>query len=182
MTYNVVEYWDNRGNITKGGSLSDKEQDFIFEYVYGKEKLLDFGCGKGRLFNLYQTNREVYGYDITTNHSDHLRAMSAKYRLDFKFVKGELDYEVLPFRDQFFDVCICSEVLLHQYPNQVGKIMNELARVSKKVACITALYREDQIPASHCFDHNYIDICDIYKLKLLNYQIYNNRILFAYTK
>jgi len=68
--------------------------------------------------------------------------------------------EDLPFKEQHFDVCLLSKVLLHATKEEAERIIAECIRVSKRVIVTTALMKK---PAKHCFNHVYEEILEHYE-------------------
>jgi len=92
------------------------------------KKILEVGCGSG-LFSLYlsKKNNEIYGFDISKN------AIKGAYNFKKPFYMNVF-YEIadarnLPFKNNFFDIIICSEILEH-VPHY-EKIISEMRRVIK---------------------------------------------------
>jgi len=99
-------------------------------------RILDAGCGTGRhICEAYRSkNVDVVGIDLNT---DDLRkatdTLSAMYREDPDnrglCIMSMADLTRLPFKDETFDLVICSEVLEH-IPDNMAAI-KELVRVLK---------------------------------------------------
>ncbi len=93
-----------------------------------KGKMLDIGCGGGILTeNLVQhySKMELYGCDISRTAIMYARKLGS----------GKVKYDVLrqkklPYKDNFFDVCICLDVMEH-VPD-VDFFLKEVKRVLKK--------------------------------------------------
>lgn len=91
-------------------------------------RLLDIGCGGGLLtesLSYYYPKTKIYGYDVS----------KVAIRFAKKFGSGKVIYKVIknkkiPFPDNFFDVCICLDVMEH-IPN-VNDFLMEVKRVLKK--------------------------------------------------
>lgn len=94
------------------------------------EKILDLGCGDG--FYLYLLSNlgiklNLFGADFDINALN-----SAKKNINsknFKLIKADI-MEKLPFKDDFFDGIVMSEVLEH-LPDDI-KCMKEVRRILKK--------------------------------------------------
>lgn len=93
-----------------------------------KGKLLDIGCGGGILTEsliAYYPHVELYGCDISKTAITYARKLGS----------GKVKYAVLrkkkfPYKDNFFDVCICLDVMEH-VPD-VEFFLKEIRRVLKK--------------------------------------------------
>ena len=79
-------------------------------------RALDIGCGLGvMLEKLSQISEEVVGLDIVNNTET------------TKLILFDLNLGKLPFKDELFDLIVCTEVLEHLcYPHQVLK---EISRI-----------------------------------------------------
>ncbi len=87
-----------------GGYFADLRDEFILEHDFTDEKILDIGCGNGRIFNLIEDDfAKVYGFDFTYSEPD---------IENIHFQEGDAT-EKFPFDDNEFDSVICREVLEH---------------------------------------------------------------------
>lgn len=92
--------------------------------------VLDIGCGVGWLSRQYAelTKGQLVGIDFSEETISEARAKAMEEGLDnLKF--EVMDAEDLGFRDNIFDIVICSEVLEHLLNPQ--KALNEMNRVVK---------------------------------------------------
>ncbi len=112
--------------------LSFKD-DYRLKYLTESLKLkngrmLDIGCGGGLLTEslvYYYPKTKIYGYDVSKTAINYAK----------KFGSGKVIYNVaknkkLPYKDNFFDVCICLDVMEH-IPD-VNFFLKEIKRVLKK--------------------------------------------------
>lgn len=94
----------------------------------GKGKLLDIGCGGGMISETlpyYYPKGAIYGCDISRT------AISYAKKLGSGKVKyAQIKNKRFPYKDNFFDVCICLDVLEH-VPD-VDYFLKEVKRVLKK--------------------------------------------------
>ncbi len=106
-----------------------KELDFIKEEVKEGDKILDLGCGNGRLYEFLKEKRIEYtGIDSSEKL---LELARKKYGVEAKFIRG--DALSLPFADESFDKII-SIAVLHHIPSKElrRKFLSEARRVLKK--------------------------------------------------
>jgi 2-polyprenyl-3-methyl-5-hydroxy-6-metoxy-1,4-benzoquinol methylase len=108
--------------------------DFRYFYLKPGSRVLDAGCGTGR--HLCEALRphgvDVVGIDL--NREDLFRTKEAlsflKKEKNGSWMVAMADITKLPFKDEAFDIIICSEVLEH-IPENISAI-NELMRVLKR--------------------------------------------------
>lgn len=123
-----------QGYDAKATSFSDTRQrswdlEFIAEYIKAGDKVLDFGCGNGRLLEKIQDKQiEYVGADV----SQKLLALAkAKYpAFAGKFVKltGQT---IIPLADNFFNAVV-SVAVFHHLPSKEVRMeaAQELLRVT----------------------------------------------------
>lgn len=84
--------------------------------------LLDVGCGNGEyLYLAKKIGYNVIGLDLLENR------LQRASRFSKNIIQG--DARNIPFKDDFFEVILCSEVLEHVSNQQ--KVISEISRVSK---------------------------------------------------
>jgi len=104
--------------------------------------VIDIGCGDGFLAdNLKKYSQKTIFFDLSFQRLKNTESNTGQHRL----VNG--DITLLPFKNNSFDLVICSEVLEHipEYP----KAMEELARIARGAVIITVPYRQVPVPI-HC--------------------------------
>ena len=159
--YDEIRYWDVRENPNAAGEEVPHSDwtDYIFNNIMGCQTLLDFGPGIGRFFPLYTAFDCVHCFDITQRHLPELTRKANELGFLVLFEKGT-EVGVTPFWDHQFDVVICVQVLLHQSAKNIEKVMQELARIGKKVVVISFRSEQPIHLAPHVFNHDYLSICD----------------------
>ena len=99
-------------------SMEDKRSNIALSLIPRRKfrRALDIGCGLGvMLEKLSQISEEVVGLDIVNNTKT------------TKLILFDLNLGKLPFKDELFDLIVCTEVLEHLcYPHQVLK---EISRI-----------------------------------------------------
>jgi len=95
------------------------------------KRVLDFGSGSGVfLYSLSKNFEEVYGLDVATKSMEHIKN---KFNLS-NLTLIQNDGEILPFKDNFFDIIYAADVLEHiENPD---KIYLELQRVIRPGGCL----------------------------------------------
>ena len=106
--------------------------DFELLVIRPGDRVLDAGCGNGRhTCEIFRTlGADVVGVDL--NREDLIKTAFVLERLDgngASWAVSQADATRLPFRDNAFDVVICSEVLEHIPANRAA--IAELVRVLK---------------------------------------------------
>ncbi len=121
----------------------------VAQVEWSGKRVLDIGTGKGRLaVATALSGARVIGLDISGEMLADARRAAQDGRLNVYFTLG--DAELLPFRDQVFDVVTCVEALMH-FPHP-DVALREMARVTKPGGtvilsvtnwlCLTALARK----------------------------------------
>ena len=115
-----------------------QESKILFDHIIDicdineHEKILEFGCGSGRIGQYFvRNNYNYYGIDKSSN-------MIKKFieLLNYKNV-NVINSLKLPFPDNYFDIVICYSVI--QYLNDLDEfeiLLNEFIRISKRIIYI----------------------------------------------
>lgn len=165
--YDPDRYWEDHGGpvyreYTESPRYSRYQQaqsEFFSHLVkqFRPQRLLDFGCGTGKLFPLWVDIPEVHGYDRARSQIEVARAEAARirpanpYRLMHYAMPGRAS---VPYDDDDFDLVIVAEVLLHVLPSEISSLITELQRICRShLAIVTAAPFEN--PAPHNFNHDY---------------------------
>lgn len=96
--------------------------------VLNKGKLLDIGCGGGILTEslpYYFPKAAIYGCDVSNTAIVYAKKLGSG-KVKYSHIKNKR----LPYEDNFFDVCICFDVLEH-IPD-IKFFLNEVKRLLKK--------------------------------------------------
>ncbi|HUU44632.1 MAG TPA: class I SAM-dependent methyltransferase [Acidobacteriota bacterium] len=166
-TYDPDSYWDDRGGDSYQTYVESadyavyrREQDRFFTDLIARlcpERLLDFACGTGKLFPIWKPVAEVHGYDRALSQVRVARREVARVRPENPY--HILHYSTgsrteLPYDDDYFDLVVAAEVLLHVLPADIDAMVAELHRVCRgHLAVVTAAPFDN--PAPHCFNHDY---------------------------
>lgn len=95
-------------------------------YAHSGDKVLDVGCGNGRLLELWKDEGVDY---VGVDQSEALIAIAKKRHLDVPFFVAEI--ADLPFDDDTFDVLYCIAVFCHIPPAAQQQALCEMKRVLK---------------------------------------------------
>lgn len=94
--------------------ISDNFKNWIKKYIREKEKILDWGCGNGRFYEILKAN-DYYGIDISKN----MIAIARQKYPEANFtISSPL---VIPYPDNFFDKII-SLAVFHHLPSKKLRI------------------------------------------------------------
>lgn len=116
----------NQFSLTRQGFWQDL--NFLKEFVQPGDRVLDVGCGNGRLLNLIQDKKVSYvGLDV----SPRLIKIAEQAFPGYQFIVG--DVLNLSFTDNSFDK-VFAMALLHQVPSKKLRLkaLSEIQRVLKK--------------------------------------------------
>lgn len=104
------------------------EIEFIKKYTKTNDKVLDIGCGNGRLLELFK-NKNI-NYTGIDSSKKLIRLAKEKYPNHSFFRENALD---LPFADNSFNI-VYSVAVLHHIPSKElqKKFVNEISKVLKK--------------------------------------------------
>jgi ubiquinone/menaquinone biosynthesis C-methylase UbiE len=91
--------------------------------VRGK-RILDVGCFNGEMISVFTNDNDCYGIDISE------KPLEIAKKRGIKTFKINFESEKFPFKDNFFEIIICSEMLEHLI-NQ-DHCLQEIRRVLKK--------------------------------------------------
>ncbi len=101
------------------------EFNLFGKYIIEGEKILDLGCGNGRLFEIFQDKKVDY---VGVDNSEKLIEIAKKKHPKIKFQKT--DGLILPFPDNYFDKIFCIAVL-HHIPS--GKFRRQFLKEARRV-------------------------------------------------
>lgn len=104
--------------------------EFIGDYAQDGDRVLDFGCGNGRLLELLKNkNIEYFGVDVAQKLLD---LAKMRYPSDsVKFAKINPSQTTLPFPDNYFNAAY-SVAVFHHFPEEhAEKMVRELWRIIK---------------------------------------------------
>jgi len=122
------DYDDISEEFDKSRKREWKEFKEILPYIKDGDKVLDLGCGNGRLFEFIQKNRKISYTGVDS--SKKLISIAKKTYPKAKFIVG--DMLSLPFKKAEFDVII-SIAALHHIPSAKlrAHAIKEMERISK---------------------------------------------------
>ena len=106
-----------------------RDFEFIVDYVKNKDKILDFGCGNGRLFEMLKSkDLEYIGVDVSQKLIDIAKTAYPDYQEKFQKISSS---SILPFSNDFFN-SIFSIAVFHHFPKKHSREMvKEFYRITK---------------------------------------------------
>lgn len=114
------------------------------------ERILEVGCNTGNQLLVLQTNgfRNLYGVELMP-----YATQIAKKRLpEANIIQGSA-FD-LPFKDGFFDLVFTSGVLIHISPEDIGKVMTEIYRCSRRYIWGLEYFSENYTEINYRGNHN----------------------------
>lgn len=128
----IARFWEQKAEAVHqewGHERHDYEVLREILLKYRPRRLLDAGCGSGRLFALYQECAIPYVVGVDVSDTALAIARSAFPQVELHRV----DLTELDFPEGTFDLCICNRVLQHVHPADISQVVHRLARASQLV-------------------------------------------------
>ena len=125
---NQEEVWNSLAESWNDFRQKPNEKE-LFNLNWKKGKLLDIGCGNCRNLLPFK-NLNLYGMDF----SKEMLKQAEKFCKKFDLIVNlkESDMRKLPFKDNFFDYCLCLASLHHLNKGDADKTLKEIYRILKK--------------------------------------------------
>jgi len=116
--------------------LENDTKNMILEYS-SRGKILDAGVGLGRLLSMLPNTYEKYGLDISLNYLP----LAKKKGIEVCYAR----LEDIPYKDNFFDVIVCTDVLEHVL--DLNLVCQQLLSVLKKngLLIVRVPYKENLV-------------------------------------
>jgi ubiquinone/menaquinone biosynthesis C-methylase UbiE len=103
-----------------------RDLEFIRGYIQEGDRVLDFGCGNGRMIEILKDRKIQYnGVDVSQKLIDAAKMAYPNY--NFQKISGQ---DSLSFSDQYFNKIISIAVFHHFPPEYAQKIADDLFRVT----------------------------------------------------
>jgi SAM-dependent methyltransferase len=138
-----------------GKSLEEYRVAAVNKLLVGNETVLDYGCGQGAYvayLNRYENVRCV-GVDIFPY--EQWPKVAEDLAMDLKEVFRVVKDGVIPFPNDFFDVCLSFEVLEH-CPDPL-KTLSEMVRVTRNYLMVSVPDCEDNLKEYGLAYHHWTD-------------------------
>ena len=98
---------------------------------YKVKRVLDLGCGTGRhIVYLAKKDFDVFGVDIAEEGIRQAKQWVKNEELNANFKISSI-YKKLPYKNNFFDAVISTQIIHHQRLENIRKIIHEIARILK---------------------------------------------------
>lgn len=123
-------------------------------------RILDIGCGRGRLFPVYDKLRipEVVGQDIARQA---LKIAHNRYHFS-NITITRTPVVALDFPSRYFDLVICNRVLQHIPPDEIKPVIQKLTTLGKDIY-VNEMTTTDYAPESfYLFLHDYRALFALY--------------------
>ncbi|MCJ8320899.1 MAG: methyltransferase domain-containing protein [Colwellia sp.] len=104
-------------NRTRKALMIEAFLEDVFQNKIKSLKILDVGCGNGQIANYFAQKNDCYGVDIQKQFLDK----------NCNFTFQQITNEILPFKDNTFDVVLSHHVIEHVENQQLH--LTELSRV-----------------------------------------------------
>jgi len=155
----TISYWDSRvKDIDNKWGMNNNDFDVLTRLIrlHNAQKILDIGCGTGRLFPIYnQLNiSEVVGQDVS------IKALEiALKRYNYRNIKTTNQAICdLTFPKGYFDLIISNRTLQHIPPKEITMVIQKLAHFGEKIY-INEMSESDYSGESfYIFKHDYRSI------------------------
>ena len=109
-------------------SLPYRKAKIIAEKVSSGHRILDIGCGSGEfLFRMKDKFDYLFGVDSSPSAIEWAKQKNREFK-NIQFFEGDIDK--CKFKDDFFDCCLCLDVLEHA--KNPMEILVEIKRVLRK--------------------------------------------------
>ena len=109
------------------------------------KKVLDLGCGSGRHTVYFaQKGFDVYGFDIAEEGVKLARKWLKKEGFKAKFKIGSI-YKKLPYKDNFFDAIVSTQVIHHGKIQDIRKAIKEIKRILRPGGLIFITVRKRKL-------------------------------------
>lgn len=176
-------YWNQRASDIDRKWGREKHDYVLLSRVISfvkPRRLLDFGCGSGRLFPLYNNLKikEVIGQDVS---SEALKIAEDRYHFpNVKTVKqGILETN---FPSQSFDLVVSNRVMQHIAHNDIQTIITKLTDLGKNIY-INEMSDSDYTGESfYLFRHSYVELFSECKYKVIQSGLLGKQRWFLFAK
>lgn len=156
----VMEHYDmvKENNEKFFSSLYMHFIEYRIHEIFGqnKIKILDAGCGQGRLsIPLAKKDHYVTGIDLSPKVIDLARKYAFEEGIEIEFLTGDLANEIKKIKSEIFDCVICTEVLYMMKDYEM--IIMDLVRLIKSGGILFLSLRPKLFYIMYCIANNNIE-------------------------
>ena len=149
-------YWDLRAlDIHRRWGNETNDYDMLRSIILSilPKRILDIGCGSGRLFPLYLEAgiTEIIGQDVSSTALEICRQRFPKSTITL--IEGVI--EKLDYSSLYFDLLVSSRVLSAILPERIKSTVEFLCRISKKIYVNEMTESDFAGPSNYWFLHDY---------------------------
>ena len=137
--------WDfhqtkNANDLIQGHSRQNYISNLVFKKIRESSKILEIGFGDAYLLKKLSANYQCYGADISPKNIQQMKIKFNNIKFDLIKTDGKL-----PYKENYFDAFIASEVLEHMDDEELKKCITEIHRILKPngIAIITIPAKEN---------------------------------------
>jgi len=178
-------YWNFRAqDIYERWGFNNNDFDVVKEIIIliNPHRLLDIGCGNGRLFPLYQSLgiREVVAQDIASK-AIFLCKKRFPVLSNIRFEKKEITE--LDYPENYFELTISSLVLSAISPVEIEKVFDHLVKISRYIYLRETTEGDySLISATYWYKHNYGLLAKRTNLKIIKQGVVDNQVWMLFGK
>lgn len=163
---NPDAYWESRGGWGYPASLKESYrravpiQKQFYRHIIDRTHphlMMDFGCGAGKHFDVWQGIPRVVAYDRSKSMIMVSNEVQHRLGTGYNVILGNSNDRVsLPFDDARFDFIAACEVLPHILESEIEESMSELFRTLAPEGVIGAIVSpKNHDFKGHSFNHDY---------------------------
>ena len=157
------QYWNYRAKDIDEKWGKEQEDYAVLRKIIFRltpSRILDIGCGSGRLFPLYQELhiQEVIAQDLA---SEALAIAKQKYQLTNISITSTA-IENLSYPHHYFDLIISNRVLQHIPPGKLGQVIEKLTELGTNIYINEMAESDYTGEAFYLFKHDYFSMFDKY--------------------
>lgn len=169
-TVQTVKYWKKRPLDDKDRDWGYGKENWVQDYVasvahphrariiellkrFEWSYLLEVGCCTGpnlALIREHFPDKALFGIEPNED-----AVKTAKEVLPTNITVTEGTYNKIPYAENYFDVVLADATLMYASPDEIGHVMDELARVAAKAIVIVDRFTEKDSTESHVWSRNY---------------------------